>query len=146
MFTHNFDPILLDLGIFAVRWYSLAYIFGILIGWWYGKKIIIKKFQITNYRFNLSEFDDLITYLIISVIIGGRIGYVIFYNFEYFTSNPLAIFKIWEGGMSFHGALVGIIMGTYIFVKKKFTNFIFFRHNCLHGSNRNFFRQNSKFY
>tara|TARA_B100000242_G_scaffold412_1_gene317 strand:- start:682 stop:1476 length:795 start_codon:yes stop_codon:yes gene_type:complete len=126
MFTHNFDPILLDLGIFAVRWYSLAYIFGFLIGWWYGKKIIIKKFQIINYRFNLSEFDDLITYLIISVIIGGRIGYVIFYNFEYFTSNPLAIFKIWEGGMSFHGALVGIIMGTYIFCKKKNLQTLFF--------------------
>ncbi len=126
MFTHNFDPVLLDLGVFAVRWYSLAYIFGFLIGWWYGKKIIIKKFQIINYRFNLREFDDLITYIIISVIIGGRIGYVVFYNFEYFISNPLAIFKIWEGGMSFHGALIGIIIGTYIFCKKKSLQTLFF--------------------
>jgi len=115
MYTHNFDPILFDFGFLAIRWYSLAYIFGILIGWWFGKKIIIRRFQIKKDKFNLKEFDDLITYLIIAIIIGGRIGYIIFYNFGYFITNPLEIFKIWEGGMSFHGALIGVVVGTYLF-------------------------------
>ena len=119
MFTHNLDPILLDFGFMAIRWYSLAYIAGIIIGWWLGKKIIIKRFQNFDRRFDLSEFDDLISYLIISIIIGGRIGYIIFYNLEYYISNPLNIVKVWEGGMSFHGALIGIIIATYLFSKKR---------------------------
>ena len=119
MFTHNLDPVLLDFGFMAIRWYSLAYIAGITIGWWLGKKIIIKKFQNISRKFDLREFDDLITYLIISIIIGGRIGYVIFYNLEYYISNPVDIMRIWKGGMSFHGALIGIIIATYLFSKKR---------------------------
>lgn len=126
MFIHNLDPILFNFGFFALRWYSLAYIIGILIGWWFGKKIIISRFKKIGNKFNLSEFDDLITYIIISLIIGGRLGYVIFYNFEYFISNPLGIFKIWEGGMSFHGALLGIIIGTYFFSIQRKLNPLFF--------------------
>ena len=119
MYTHNLDPILVDFGFIAIRWYSLAYIFGILIGWWFGKKIIdYILLKNNNFKFELSDFDDLISYLIVSIVIGGRIGYVIFYNFEYYSSNPLEILKIWEGGMSFHGALLGIIIGTYLFSKK----------------------------
>ena len=124
MFTHNLDPVLFDFGFMAVRWYSLAYIAGILIGWWLGKKIIIKRFQNTDRQLDLREFDDLITYLIISIIVGGRIGYIVFYNLEYYALNPLDIFKIWEGGMSFHGALIGIIIGTYLFsIKRKISCF-----------------------
>ena len=124
MFTHNLDPNLFDIGFIAIRWYSLAYIAGILIGWWLGKKIIIKKIQTINYKFNPKEFDDLITILIISIIAGGRIGYIFFYNLKYYISNPFDIIKIWEGGMSFHGALVGIIIGTYLFsVKRKISSF-----------------------
>ncbi len=115
MFTHNFDPVLLDFGIIAVRWYSLSYIFGILIGWWYGKKIITRLFGIEKGKSKLNLFDDLITYLIVSLVVGGRLGYVFFYNFSYYLSNPLDIFKIWEGGMSFHGALIGIMVGTFLF-------------------------------
>ena len=117
MYTHNLDPVLFDLGFLVIRWYSLAYIFGILIGWWLGKRIILKRFQ--NLDFDIKEFDNLITYIIISILLGGRIGYVLFYNFGYYLSNPFDIFKIWEGGMSFHGALIGIILGTYWFSIKK---------------------------
>ena len=117
MYTHNLDPVLFDLGFLVIRWYSLAYIFGILMGWWLGKKIILKKFQ--SFNFDVKEFDNLITYIIISMLLGGRIGYVLFYNFEYYLSNPLNIVKIWEGGMSFHGALLGIIFATYWFSIKK---------------------------
>lgn len=120
MFTHNLDPILIDFGLLTIRWYSLAYVFGILLGWWYGKKIILKKFKLFDKKLNLRDFDDLISYIIISIIIGGRLGYIIFYNPQYYFNNPLDILKIWEGGMSFHGALLGIVYGTYIFsVKRK---------------------------
>ena len=119
MYTHNLDPVFIDFGLIEIRWYSLAYIAGIVIGWWLGKKIITYIQRKANLKFELNNFDDLISYLIISIIIGGRIGYVIFYNFEYYVSNPLEIIKVWEGGMSFHGALLGIIIGTYLFSKKK---------------------------
>ena len=114
MFTHNFSPILFDLGFFSLRWYSLAYIIGIIFGWWYGKKIIIQKFYPVDSEIN-KKFDDLITYIIFAIIIGGRVGYVIFYNLEFYLYNPIDILKIWKGGMSFHGALIGIIFVTYIF-------------------------------
>ena len=118
MFTHDLDPVLLDIGIISIRWYSLAYIFGILIGWWYGRVIILKKFYNIEYKLYLKFFDDLITYIIISIILGGRIGYILFYNFEFYFKNPLEIFKIWNGGMSFHGALLGVIVGTLLYAKK----------------------------
>jgi phosphatidylglycerol:prolipoprotein diacylglycerol transferase len=119
MYTHNLDPILFNFGIIVIRWYSLAYIVGILVGWWLGKKIILKKIKNLNLKFDLKDFDDLITYLIIFILIGGRIGYVIFYNLEYYVHNPLDILKIWEGGMSFHGGLVGVVFGTFIFSIKR---------------------------
>ena len=78
MFTHNLDPVLFNFGLLTIRWYSLAYVAGILIGWRLGKTIIIKRFQKTSRQFYLKEFDNLITYLIISIIIGGRLGYVFF--------------------------------------------------------------------
>ena len=95
MFTHNFSPIIFDLGFFSLKWYSLAYIIGILIGWWFGKNVIIKKFQ-TKFPEVNKEFDDLITYLIIAIILGGRLGYVIFYNLNYYFLNPIEILKIWR--------------------------------------------------
>ena len=119
MYIHNLDPILVDFGFIEIRWYSLAYVFGIIIGWWLGKKIIRHILTNNNLKFELNDFDDLVSYLIISIILGGRLGYVIFYNFGYYITNPLEIFKIWEGGMSFHGALIGIIIGVYLFSKKK---------------------------
>ena len=119
MYTHNLDPVLIDFGLITIRWYSLAYIFGIILGWWLGKKIINHIIKNINLKFNIKEFDDLITYLIISIIIGGRLGYVIFYNLGYYLTYPFDIIKVWEGGMSFHGALLGIIIGTYLFSKKK---------------------------
>ena len=119
MFTHNLDPVLFNFSFIAIRWYSLAYIIGILAGWWYGKKLIQKRLQFEINKLYLKEFDDLITYLIIAIILGGRIGYIIFYNPQYYILNPLDILKVWEGGMSFHGALVGIIVATFIFSRKR---------------------------
>ena len=80
MYYHNLNPVLIDLGFISVRWYSLAYIFGIIIGWWLGKKILNHILKNINHKFDVKDFDDLITYIIISLILGGRLGYVIFYN------------------------------------------------------------------
>ena len=126
MYIHDLNPVLINFSFFEIRWYSLAYILGILIGWWLAKKIIVYKIQNKVIFFDIKLFDDLISYIIISIILGGRIGYVIFYNFSYYLNNPINIFKIWEGGMSFHGAMIGVILGTYLFSKKIKINSFFF--------------------
>ena len=111
MFINNFDPVAFQIMSFEIRWYSLAYILGIVFGWLLCKKIFIQKSDIGE------KFDDFVTYLIIGIIIGGRLGYVIFYNFDYYISNIFDIFKVWQGGMSFHGGLLGIIIASVLFAK-----------------------------
>tara|TARA_B100001093_G_scaffold353958_1_gene338432 strand:- start:133 stop:915 length:783 start_codon:yes stop_codon:yes gene_type:complete len=112
MFINNFDPVAFQILSFEIRWYSLSYIFGIIIGWILCKKILIKNTNINQ------KFDDYITYLIIGVILGGRLGYIIFYNLNYYLNNFFDIFKIWQGGMSFHGGLLGVIVASILFAKK----------------------------
>ena len=121
--VNNLSPILIDLGIIKIHWYSLAYIFGILIGWWYGRFLIKKKVRFIDQQNYIKNFDDLISYIIIGVIVGGRLGYVIFYNSSYFIEQPIEILKLWEGGMSFHGGLIGVIISTYIFSNLKEINY-----------------------
>ena len=116
MFINNFDPVAFQIISFEIRWYSLAYIFGIIIGWLLCKKILIKNTNINE------KFDDYITYLIIGIILGGRLGYVFFYNFNFYLNNFFDIFKIWQGGMSFHGGLLGIIIASILFAKKNNQN------------------------
>ena len=122
MYIHNLNPVIFELGIFTLRWYSLAYLVGIIFGWWYGKKIIILIDKKLNSNLKINLFDDYITFVIIAIIVGGRLGYVFFYNFNYFFSNPLEILFIWKGGMSFHGGLLGIIIATIFFSHKKKLN------------------------
>ena len=120
MFINNFDPVAFEFLTFEIRWYSLSYIAGIVLAWIYIKKFILKETEYSKY------IDDLISYVLIGVIIGGRLGYVIFYNFEYYISNPLEILMIWTGGMSFHGGVLGVIISTYLFCKKnKLSTFYF---------------------
>ena len=126
MYIHDLNPVLINFGLFEIRWYSLAYISGILIGWWIAKKIILFKIKNRSIIFDVKIFDDLISYLIISIILGGRLGYIVFYNFSYYFNNPQDILKIWQGGMSFHGALIGVILGVYLFTKQKKINLFFF--------------------
>ncbi len=111
MFINNFDPVAIQIFSLEIRWYSLAYIIGILLGW-----ILSKKFFIDDYELK-EKFNDYLTYLIIGIILGGRLGYVIFYNFNYYSNNFLDIFKIWQGGMSFHGGLAGVIVASIYFAK-----------------------------
>ena len=120
MFINDFDPVALNIFSLEIRWYSLSYIFGIIFGWLYCKKILIKD--------NLYQklFDDYIFYLILGVIIGGRLGYVIFYNLNYYFYNLFEILMIWKGGMSFHGAVIGIILTTYIYSKNNKVSVFYF--------------------
>ena len=115
MFINNFDPVAIEIFSLEIRWYSLAYISGILLGWYLVKKIFI------NYNIK-NKFDDYITYVIIGLILGGRLGYVLFYNFDYYQNNFTDIFKIWQGGMSFHGSVIGIIIASILFSKKNNDN------------------------
>ena len=113
MFINNFDPVAFSVFSFEIRWYSLAYIFGILMGWYLSKKYFIENEKVKE------TFDDYITYVILGIIIGGRLGYVIFYDLSYFLDNPIEILQIWNGGMSFHGGLLGVILSSIIFAKSK---------------------------
>ena len=115
MFINNFDPVAFELFSFQIRWYSLSYIFGILLGWIYCKRII-------NDKIFEKVFDDLIGIIIIGIIFGGRLGYVVLYNPSYYLNNPIEIFMFWNGGMSFHGGLLGVIIATIIFGKKNSQN------------------------
>ena len=112
MFTNNFNPVAFEIFSLEIRWYSMAYIIGITLGWLLCKKIFNKNSNINE------KFDDYITYIIIGIIVGGRLGYVAFYNFNYYINNILDILKVWEGGMSFHGGLIGVILASILFAKK----------------------------
>ena len=116
MFINNFDPVAIQIFSLEIRWYSLAYIIGILLGWILSKRIFISDLNLRE------KFDDFITFIILGIIVGGRLGYVFFYNFNYFSNNLIDIFKVWEGGMSFHGGLIGVIITSIWFAKKNNQN------------------------
>ena len=120
MFINNFDPIAFQVFSVEIRWYSLAYIVGLLLGWIYCKKFLIIDKDKKN------QFDEYISYVIIGIVIGGRLGYVFFYNPSYYLENLNEILMIWNGGMSFHGALLGIVFATILFCKKNNVNIFYF--------------------
>ncbi len=120
MFINNFDPVAFQVFSIEVRWYSLAYIFGLIFGWIYCNKILI------NDQNKKKQFDDYIVYIILGIIIGGRLGYVFIYNPLYYLNNLTEIPMIWNGGMSFHGAVIGVIFATYIFSKKNNQNIFYY--------------------
>ena len=102
----NINPIAIDLGLINISWYALSYVVSILCAWYFILRIIeIKKINISN-----KIISDLISNCMVGIILGGRLGYVIFYNPEYYLNNLVDIFKIWNGGMSFHGGLIGVIL------------------------------------
>lgn len=103
------SPIALDLGWFQLRWYSLAYLVGIVLGWWYLLRLIAQPGAPMARR----HADDLVFYATLGVIAGGRLGYVLFYKPAYYLQNPLEILQLWDGGMSFHGGVIGVSLGIF---------------------------------
>ncbi|MEO1089990.1 MAG: prolipoprotein diacylglyceryl transferase [Pseudomonadota bacterium] len=106
----NVDPVLIELGPFALRWYALAYIVGLLFGWRYLRWVVRRP----GWRLTPEAIDDLLFYATLGVVLGGRLGFVLFYNFDYYLSHPLQIFAVWQGGMSFHGGLLGVIVACLL--------------------------------
>ena len=114
----NFDPVILHLGPFAIRWYALAYIAGILAGWGYGHHLATRPalWAPRAAPLNKVQIDDLILWITLGVILGGRTGYVLFYGGDTFASHPLEIFAVWNGGMSFHGGMTGVVIAIVAYV------------------------------
>ena len=120
MFINNFDPVAFQVFSLEIRWYSLAYIVGLVLGWIYCNKILIKDED------KKKLFDEYISYIIIGIILGGRLGYVFIYNPSYYLKNLNEIPMIWNGGMSFHGALLGIVLATIIFCRRNNQNIFYY--------------------
>lgn len=114
----NIDPVLIEIGPLAIRWYSLAFIAGLLIGWKYMVSFVAKP----PHAMSKTEVDDFVVWATVGVVLGGRLGYVTFYNFEFYLSNPLAILQVWQGGMSFHGGLIGLVAATIMFALRRNLN------------------------
>lgn len=108
----SIDPVAISLGPFDVRWYALAYLCGFLIGWWYCLRLA--GFD-EDKRPSKDDIDDFLPWVIGGVILGGRLGYVLFYNLDYYLGHPMDAFKIWQGGMSFHGGALGVILALIVY-------------------------------
>lgn len=112
----QFDPVAFALGPFAVRWYALAYIGGIVLGWLYARSLLRKPALWGGASpMTTLQLDDFIVWVTLGIILGGRIGYVLFYNPAYFAAHPLEIFQLWNGGMSFHGGFLGCVAAVLLF-------------------------------
>ncbi len=111
----SFDPIVIALGPLQVRWYGLMYLLGFAAAWWLGR---LRADRLGIGREALRRMDDLIFYGVLGVVLGGRIGYVLFYQSEHLMRDPLYLLRIWEGGMSFHGGLLGVILAMYLFARR----------------------------
>jgi phosphatidylglycerol---prolipoprotein diacylglyceryl transferase len=110
------NPVLISIGPFAVRWYALAYIVGIIAGWFYARAMIAaQRLWGGPAPITVGEFDDFIIWITLGIILGGRIGYVLFYNLPQFAAHPIQIFELWNGGMSFHGGVLGCVVATVLF-------------------------------
>jgi phosphatidylglycerol---prolipoprotein diacylglyceryl transferase len=116
----DFDPVLVSIGPFAIRWYALAYIVGILLGWLYVRSLIADKRRWGGEApLTVADYDDFVLWVTLGIILGGRIGYVLFYNLDMFLAHPSEIVQLWKGGMSFHGGFLGCVLAVILFGLKR---------------------------
>jgi phosphatidylglycerol---prolipoprotein diacylglyceryl transferase len=116
----SINPVLISVGPFAVRWYALAYIVGIIAGWFYARAIIAsERLWGGPAPFTVLDFDDFVIWITLGIVLGGRIGYVLFYNLPHFIENPIEILQVWNGGMSFHGGVTGCIVAIVAFALRR---------------------------
>ncbi len=108
------DPVLVQVGPFAIRWYALAYIGGIVLGWLLGRRLV----ALPPAAATREQADDYVTWVTLGIILGGRLGYVLFYRPGHYLQNPLEIFAVWQGGMSFHGGAVGVVLAIVLFARR----------------------------
>ena len=114
----DFDPVLLQLGPFALRWYALAYVAGIALGWWWGRVSADERLWAGRPPIDKAQVDDFVLWVAFGIIVGGRLGYVLFYHPAWLWTQPLEALKIWDGGMSFHGGFIGVALATVIFARR----------------------------
>ena len=117
-----FDPVAIQLGPFAIRWYALAYITGILIGWGLVRRLV----QLAPQVATREQVDDFVTWATLGIVLGGRIGYVLFYRPGHYIDHPLEALYLWQGGMSFHGGAAGVILALYLFTRSQGLSFLGF--------------------
>lgn len=117
----DIDPVIVQIGPFAVHWYGVAYIVGILFAWWYGKRLVTNPKLWVNGKLPMkpTDLDDFVVWAAIGVVLGGRIGYVLFYDLARYLDNPLDIFAVWQGGMSFHGGFTGCTLAMIFFARSR---------------------------
>lgn len=114
------DPVALQLGPLSVKWYGLAYVVGLLGGWWYARRLVSAESLWGGLpRPKAEELDDMLLWVALGVVLGGRLGFVLFYDLERYLSRPQDIIAIWQGGMSFHGGLLGATLGLYLFARRR---------------------------
>src|SRR5687768_11672633 len=120
MIAPDIDPVAVRLGPLAIHWYGLMWVAGIVGGWWFGK------LRATRYPFSgwqAQEIGDLAFYIALGAVLGGRVGYVLFYNFGYYLQHPFSVLAVWTGGMSFHGGLLGVCLAIWLYARKTKRNF-----------------------
>lgn len=116
----HIDPIAIEFGPFAIRWYALAYVAGIVLGWWYARRLAANEALWGGLRApKPSDIDDMIVWAALGIVLGGRIGYVLFYDLEGYLQSPAEILTIWRGGMSFHGGLIGTAVAIALFARSR---------------------------
>ncbi|MDQ0314228.1 prolipoprotein diacylglyceryl transferase [Amorphus orientalis] len=114
------DPVLVEVGPFAVRWYALAYIAGILFAWWYMRRLVsTPRLWGPVPRPTPTDIDDFVLWATIGIVAGGRIGFVLFYNFDYYLAHPAEALALWQGGMSFHGGFIGVVIAMILFARSR---------------------------
>jgi phosphatidylglycerol:prolipoprotein diacylglycerol transferase len=119
------DPVLVSIGPFAIRWYALAYVAGILLGWFYARRLIANaRLWGGEPPMTVAIYDDFVLWVTLGIILGGRAGYVLFYNLSYFAAHPLEILQLWKGGMSFHGGFLGCVLATALFSWNRSVSFL----------------------
>ena len=119
------DPVLIEIGPFAIRWYALAYVAGLLIGWRYAVFLVGKTdLWAAVPRPTVLQIDDFLLWATLGVVLGGRLGYILFYNFDYYLANPTDILSVWQGGMAFHGGFLGVTLAMFLFSRNKPFSFL----------------------
>ena len=120
----NIDPVAVQLGPFAVRWYALAYVAGILLGWWVMIRLAALPGRDGQPLMPRGAVDDFVVWATLGIVLGGRIGYILFYDLPVFLAHPLSMLEIWHGGMSFHGGATGVVAAIWLFARRRKLSFV----------------------
>lgn len=117
----NIDPVLLQIGPLAIHWYGVGYVVGILLGWWYAKRLLNnpKLWRNETPPMKPEDLDDFLVWAAIGIVLGGRLGFILFYDLPVYLADPLQIFAVWRGGMSFHGGLLGVVTAMILFSRRR---------------------------